>query len=46
MPKFGRRGGGSANIAQGGLPAGGTDLRQIENILRETAAKFSQAVPR
>lgn len=39
MAKLGGRGGGSADMAQGGLPPG-ADMKQIESILRETAAKF------
>lgn len=39
MAKLGGRGGGSADMAQGGLPASNTDLKQIEDVLREIAAK-------
>jgi len=39
MTKLGGRGGGSADMAQGGLPAGSTDLPKTEAILRETAAR-------
>lgn len=40
MAKLGGRGGGSADMAQGGLPASNTDLKQIEDVLREIAAKL------
>ena len=38
MAQLGGRGGGSADMAQGGLPAG-TDLAQVKEILKETAMK-------
>lgn len=44
MAKLGGRGGGSADMAQGGLPAGSTDLKQIEVVLRETVTKLASAV--
>lgn len=44
IAKLGGRGGGSAEMAQGGLPAGSTNLAQISEILRETAAKLEQTV--
>jgi alanyl-tRNA synthetase len=40
MAQLGGRGGGTADLAQGGLPLGVTDIAQMENILRETAAKL------
>ena len=40
MAQLGGRGGGTSDMAQGGLPAGSTDLAKVENILRETAAKL------
>lgn len=40
MAKLGGRGGGSADMAQGGLSTGAADLKKIEEILRETAAKL------
>jgi alanyl-tRNA synthetase len=38
LAQLGGRGGGSADMAQGGLPAGPADLAQIETILSEVAA--------
>lgn len=40
MVKLGGRGGGSADLAQGGVPASVSDLAEIENILKEIAARF------
>jgi alanyl-tRNA synthetase len=40
MAQLGGRGGGAADMAQGGLPAGSVDLAALEKILRETAAKL------
>jgi alanyl-tRNA synthetase len=40
MAKLGGRGGGSADMAQGGLPPGPVDQAKIEAILRETAARL------
>ncbi|MFI5104632.1 MAG: DHHA1 domain-containing protein, partial [Terriglobales bacterium] len=40
MAQLGGRGGGSADLAQGGLPAGATDLSRIESLLQETAGKL------
>lgn len=40
MAKLGGRGGGSADMAQGGLPAGSAYMKKIEETLRETAAKL------
>lgn len=40
MAKLNGRGGGTADMAQGGLPAGAADLGQIEKLLREMAADF------
>ena len=38
MAKLGGRGGGTADMAQGGCPTGSADLSKIEEILRDTAA--------
>lgn len=43
MAKLGGRGGGSAEMAQGGLPAGSKEPAEIESVLRETAAKINSA---
>ncbi len=40
MSQLGGRGGGSADLAQGGLPAGTSDLTRIESLLQDTAAKL------
>jgi alanyl-tRNA synthetase len=40
MAQFGGRGGGSADMAQGGLPAGATDFEKIQSLLQETARKL------
>jgi alanyl-tRNA synthetase len=40
MAKLGGRGGGSADMAQGGLPSGATDMIRVESVLQETAAKI------
>jgi hypothetical protein len=40
MAKLGGRGGGSADMAQGGIAAGAPDLTNIEGVLRELAAKL------
>jgi alanyl-tRNA synthetase len=40
MAQLGGRGGGSADMAQGGLPPGSVDLAAIEKILRDTAARL------
>jgi alanyl-tRNA synthetase len=40
MAQLGGRGGGTTDIAQGGLPAGSADLAKVENSLRETAGKL------
>lgn len=40
MAQLGGRGGGTADMAQGGLPAGSNDFAAIEKALRETAAKL------
>jgi alanyl-tRNA synthetase len=40
MARLGGRGGGSANMAQGGLPSGAADLAQIEKMLRDMATKL------
>jgi alanyl-tRNA synthetase len=41
MAQLGGRGGGSADMAQGGLPAGNVDLTQVEKVLRETAKRLA-----
>lgn len=40
MAQLGGRGGGLADMAQGGLPAGAADLGQIEKILRDIVARL------
>jgi alanyl-tRNA synthetase len=40
MAQLGGRGGGSADMAQGGLPAGAADMAQIEKMLRDMAARL------
>jgi alanyl-tRNA synthetase len=40
MAQFGGRGGGSADMAQGGLPASATDFEKIQSLLQETARKL------
>lgn len=40
IAQVGGRGGGSADMAQGGLPAGGADSAQIETLLQQIAAKL------
>jgi alanyl-tRNA synthetase len=40
MAQFGGRGGGTADMAQGGLQLGAAKVAQMESILRETAAKL------
>jgi alanyl-tRNA synthetase len=40
MAQVGGRGGGSADMAQGGLPAGAVSSEVLERTLRETAAKL------
>lgn len=40
MAQLGGRGGGSADMAQGGLPVGTVSSEALERILRETAAKL------
>ena len=39
MAELGGRGGGTADMAQGGVPAGSADLAQVEKVLHEIAAK-------
>jgi alanyl-tRNA synthetase len=41
MSRLGGRGGGSADMAQGGLPSGTADLAQIEKVLQETVRSLS-----
>lgn len=41
MKKLGGRGGGTADMAQGGLPSATADLSQIEKVLQETAKKLA-----
>ena len=40
MAQLGGRGGGSADMAQGGLPAGSTDIEKLKSLLQETARKL------
>ena len=40
MAKLGGRGGGTADMAQGGLPAGTADTAKIEEVLQESASKL------
>jgi alanyl-tRNA synthetase len=40
MAQLGGRGGGSAELAQGGLPAGAADSKRLEEILHSMAAKL------
>jgi len=40
MAQLGGRGGGSADLAQGGLPADRLDLANIETLLREMASRL------
>ncbi|HEV2987252.1 MAG TPA: DHHA1 domain-containing protein [Candidatus Angelobacter sp.] len=40
LSQLGGRGGGTADMAQGGLPANATDLSQIEKVLQETAKRL------
>jgi alanyl-tRNA synthetase len=40
MAQLGGRGGGSADMAQGGLPAGSADAAKLTSLLQETARKF------
>jgi|SRR5579864_660420 len=44
MAKLGGRGGGSADMAQGGLPARTADSAQIEDVLREMAVRLKPAI--
>ena len=43
MTKLGGRGGGSADLAQGGFSAGAKEPAEIESVLQETAAKLKSA---
>jgi len=45
MAQLGGRGGGSADMAQVGLPAGGADSAQIETLLQQIAAKLGGQTP-
>ena len=45
MTQLGGRGGGSAGMAQGGLPAGGADSAQIETLLQQIVAKLGGQTP-
>ncbi|HET9164747.1 MAG TPA: alanine--tRNA ligase-related protein [Candidatus Angelobacter sp.] len=45
MAQLGGRGGGSADMAQGGLPVGGADSAQIEALFQRVAAKLGSQVP-
>jgi alanyl-tRNA synthetase len=40
MTQMGGRGGGSADMAQGGLPAGSIDIDKLKSLLQETARKL------
>ena len=40
MAQLGGRGGGSVDMAQGGLPAGASYTAALEDILKQIAAKF------
>jgi alanyl-tRNA synthetase len=40
MAQLGGRGGGSADMAQGGLPAGTADDEKLKSLLQETARKL------
>ncbi|HYX54459.1 MAG TPA: alanyl-tRNA editing protein [Candidatus Limnocylindrales bacterium] len=40
VTRLGGRGGGTAELAQGGIPAGAADRAAIESLLQETAAKL------
>jgi alanyl-tRNA synthetase len=40
MAQLGGRGGGSADMAQGGLPAGVADSSTLQSLLQETARKL------
>jgi alanyl-tRNA synthetase len=40
MAQLGGRGGGSADMAQGGLPAGSLDVDRLTSLLQETARKL------
>jgi alanyl-tRNA synthetase len=40
MTQLGGRGGGSANMAQGGLPAGSADVDKLTSLLQETVRKL------
>jgi alanyl-tRNA synthetase len=40
MAQLGGRGGGSADMAQGGLPVGSTDMEKLKSLLQETARKL------
>jgi alanyl-tRNA synthetase len=42
MGRLGGRGGGAADMAQGGLPTGSADLASIEKVLQETAIRLAQ----
>ncbi|HEY6252609.1 MAG TPA: DHHA1 domain-containing protein [Candidatus Angelobacter sp.] len=43
MATLGGRGGGSADMAQGGLPVGAADLAKVEDVLQEMAARLQAA---
>jgi alanyl-tRNA synthetase len=40
MAQLGGRGGGSADMAQGGLPAGSLDVDRLTSLLQETTRKL------
>ena len=45
MAQLGGRGGGSADMAQGGLPAGGMVTTQVETLFQQTVAKLGGQTP-
>jgi alanyl-tRNA synthetase len=45
MAQIGGRGGGSADMAQGGLPIGVANLEEVERVLHLTAARFQVGQP-
>ena len=40
MAQLGGRGGGTADLAQGGLPVGALDWKRIENVLLDVATRL------
>jgi alanyl-tRNA synthetase len=43
LGQFGGRGGGSSDMAQGGLPPGSADFDVLTNLVEQTAAKLQRA---